>query len=360
MAILLWMSAAGLSAGLALLRKVPVAPPRHTFESDQLRVSVIIPARNEESNLPRLLESLRTAAGPVLQVIVVDDSSSDATAAVARTYGATVIDASPLPKGWMGKTWACNQGALAATGQALFFLDADPQFVPEGYARIIEYFASLPQNTALSLLPFHRTQYWYEELSLFFNLLIAMGAGGFGKLDPPHLFGQAVLIPKDLYQRAGGHQSVRVEILENLRFSGPVLAAGGKICTLGGRGALQMRMFPHGIGQLRESWQKGFAAAAGMTSPLVLALSVYWLSTAMSTAILLFVFRGSLWLAVAVLYLLNVLQVAWYARQLGSFRWTMAWLYPIALSFYFVVFGQSLWRQRLGKSVTWKGRRLWN
>ena len=360
MAILLWMSAGGLIAGLALLRKVPVAPPRHTFESDQLRVSVIIPARNEESNLPQLLESLRSSASPFLQVIVVDDSSTDATAAVARTYGATVIDAGPLPKGWMGKTWACHQGTLTATGEALFFLDADTQFVPEGYARIIEYFAKLSQNTALSLLPFHRTQCWYEELSLFFNLLMAMGAGGFGKLDPPHLFGQAVLIRKDLYERAGGHLSVQGEILENVRFSAYVRAAGGKICTLGGRGALQMRMFPHGIGQLRESWQKGFAAAAGLTSPLVLALSVYWLSTAMSTAILLFVFRGSMWLAVAVLYLLNVLQIASYARQLGSFRWTTAWLYPIALSFYFVVFGQSLWRQRLGKSVTWKGRRLWN
>ena len=67
-----------------------------------------------------------------------------------------------------------------------------------------------------------------------------------------------------------------------------------------------------------------------------------------------------MWLAVAVLYLLNVLEIIWYARQLGNFRWTTAWLYPIALSFYFVVFGQSLWRQRLGKSVTWKGRRLWN
>ena len=189
---------------------------------------------------------------------------------------------------------------------------------------------------------------------------MAMGAGGFGKLDLPYLFGQAVLIHKDLYQRAGGHQSVRGEILENLRFSGFVLAAGGKIRTLGGRGVLQMRMFPHGIGQLRESWQKGFAAAAGLTSPWVLALSVYWLSTAISPAILLFVFRGSMWLEVVVFYLLNALQIAWYARQLGSFRRTTAWLYPIALSFYFVVFGLSLWRQRLGTSVTWKGRRLWN
>jgi 4,4'-diaponeurosporenoate glycosyltransferase len=80
----------------------------------------------------------------------------------------------------------------------------------------------------------------------------------------------------------------------------------------------------------------------------------------MSTAILLLVLRGSMWPAIAVLYALNVLQIAWYARQLGTFRWSTALFYPIALSFYFVVFGQSLWRQRLGKSVTWKGRQLWS
>ncbi len=359
-AILLLMSAGGLLAGLALLRKIPVAPMRQAADSHPLRISVIIPARNEERNLPPLLQSLSPCAEPALQVIVVDDSSSDGTAAVARTYGATVIEAGTLPEGWMGKTWACHRGACVATGDVFFFLDADTQFLPGGYARILEYFATLPPETALSLLPFHRTQYWYEELSLFFNLLMAMGAGGFGKLDPPHLFGQAVLVPRDLYNRAGGHPSVHGEILENLRFSDFVRAAGGEICTLGGRGTLQMRMFPHGIRQLRESWQKGFAAAAGLTSPVVLALSVYWLSTAMSTAILLFVLRGSMWLAVAALYLLNALQIAWYARQLGTFRWTTALLYPTALSFYFVVFGQSLWRQRLGKSVTWKGRQLWN
>jgi 4,4'-diaponeurosporenoate glycosyltransferase len=204
MGILLLLSAGGLFAGLLLLRRVPVLKPRSQAVPSQLRVSVIIPARNEEANLPLLLESLRSSANDRLQVLVVDDGSTDDTAATALRDGATVITSAPLPPGWTGKTWACHQGAAAATGDALFFLDADVRFVDEGYRRIVERFAALPPGAALSILPFHRIQCWYEYLSIFFNIMVAMVAGDFGKLDAPHLFGQLLLVRKEIYQNAGG------------------------------------------------------------------------------------------------------------------------------------------------------------
>ena len=351
------LSAGGLIAGLLLLRRVPVVTMLVSCGPSQLRVSVIIPARNEEANLPALLKSIRNASRVPSQVLVVDDGSTDDTANVATRHGATVIASAPLPEGWTGKTWACQQGALAATGDTLFFLDADTRFVGDGYTHIVEYFVALPKSSALSLLPFHRTRRCYEELSLFFNILVAMGAGGFGKLDPPHLFGQSLVIGRDLYAKAGGHESVKREILENLHFAANVRAAGGNICAFGGRGTLEMRMFPHGMAQLRESWQKAFAAGAGVTSPLVLGLSIYWLAAGMLTAFMLLAVHGTLWQA-AVLYCFNVIQIAWYGRQVGTFRWTTALLYPIALAFYFAVFARSEWRRRRGGSITWRGRQL--
>ncbi len=348
----------GLFAGLLLLRKAPVLTGRPETKPEQLLVSVVIPARNEENNLPLLLESLRSSESAALQVLVVDDGSTDDTAGVATRYGATVITSSPLPDGWTGKTWACHQGALAATGEAIFFLDADTRFVPGGYLRIVERFATLPRSTALSLLPFHRMEYWYEELSLFFNILVAMGAGGFGKLDAPHLFGQALLIRKEMYASAGGYQSVRGEILENLRFAAHVLAASGNIFAVGGRGTLEMRMFPHGLAQLRESWQKGFVAAAGSSSFLVLGLSVCWLASATLIFLMLFVTRNFELLVATSIYLLFAVQIAWYGRQLGTFRWATALFYPAPLAFYFALFAQSTWRQKLRRPVTWRGRQL--
>ena len=360
MIVLVLFALGGTAAGFLLLRRVPMVAGVAPGGGCELRVSVIVPARNEETNLPGLLESLQGAAA---QVLVVDDGSTDGTAAVAVQYGATAIASAALPEGWTGKTWACHQGALAATGDVLFFLDADVRvvgggFARGGFARIVEAFAALPENAALSILPFHRTRFWYEELSLFFNIVLAMGAGGFGGIDAPHLFGQSMLVRREMYWKAGGHGSVKGEILENLNFAARVRAAGGTNIALGGRGTLEMRMFPHGLAQLRESWQKAFAAGAGVASRAVLGLSIYWLAAAMLTALLLLAVRGGLWPAIAALYLLNAVQIGWYGRQLGTFRWLTALFYPVALVFYFAVFAQSAWRRKRGGPVTWRGRKV--
>ncbi len=358
MLILVVIGAAGLIAGFLLLRSVPLLPHSNCVNNDDLAITVIIPARNEAMNLPALLRSLPNPGSGVLEVLVVDDGSTDATAAIAARHHATVIPSLPLPQGWTGKNWACHQGALAARSDVLFFLDADTRFLDGGFNAIARYFAALPPNAAVSLLPFHRTERWYEELSLFFNILMAMGAGGFGRVDTPHLFGPSLMLRQDLYKRAGGHQAVRQHILENLEFASCLAMAGGELHTLGGRGVLETRMFPLGFSQLCESWKKAFAAGARTTSPLVLGLSIGWLTSAMLTFLMLFAMPRSLLPAVGGLYVLFACQIAWFAKQLGSFRWLTAVVYPVALVFYFAVFGQSLWMQLTGRQVRWRGREV--
>jgi len=98
-----------------------------------LAVSVIIPARNEEHNLPALLRSLAVQPAKPREIIVVDDGSMDRTAEIARQHGATVIASQPLPEGWRGKTWACHQGAQAASGEMLSF-----RMYPNGLRELIE------------------------------------------------------------------------------------------------------------------------------------------------------------------------------------------------------------------------------
>ena len=88
-------------------------------------VSVVVPARDEEQTLPALLRSVAEQLPEVHEVVVVDDASRDATAAVARAGGARVVPAGTPPPGWTGKAWACHTGAAATTGDLLLFLDAD-------------------------------------------------------------------------------------------------------------------------------------------------------------------------------------------------------------------------------------------
>jgi dolichol-phosphate mannosyltransferase len=92
-------------------------------------VSVVIPARDEADRIGPCLDALR-GERDVLELIVVDDGSSDATAAIARGHGARVLDGAPLPAGWVGKPWALQQGLEAASGDVVVSLDADTRARP--------------------------------------------------------------------------------------------------------------------------------------------------------------------------------------------------------------------------------------
>ena len=103
-------------------------------------LSIIVPARNEAGNLRRLLPSLaKLAYNGGYEIIVVDDQSSDETAAVAAAYQARVVSLGHLPAGWLGKTNACHQGAAVAQGDWLLFTDADTVHAADGPGRAIAY-----------------------------------------------------------------------------------------------------------------------------------------------------------------------------------------------------------------------------
>src|SRR5438876_956996 len=86
-----------------------------------VKLSIIIPARNEELSLPRLLGSLARQTLVPHEIIVVNDHSTDATPEVARLFGAALLNAADPPPGWIGKTWACWTGARSAQGELLLF-----------------------------------------------------------------------------------------------------------------------------------------------------------------------------------------------------------------------------------------------
>src|ERR1700730_2322876 len=93
----------------------------------RLTVSVIVPARNEETCLGACLESLVAQTGVPFEIIVVDDHSTDRTREIAQSFpGVRVIEAGPLPEGWIGKNNAVTAGAREARGRGLFFLGARP------------------------------------------------------------------------------------------------------------------------------------------------------------------------------------------------------------------------------------------
>ena len=357
---MIWLVVAcalGLPAGILLMWRVPTCEAVGCGSPGD--TSIVIPARNEERNLYRLLQSVWKSEPYPRELIVVDDGSIDATATVAAHSGARVIRSLPLPAGWTGKNWACSQGAKATSSRWLLFLDADTFFGPHGFHKLAGCYATTDgAHRVISVLPYHVMEEAYEQLSLIFNLLMAFGAGGFGTIGKGRLFGQSLLISSEAYERSGGHAGVRNAILENVALSGNVDAAGYTSIRLGGKGMLNIRMFPDGAGQLCESWTKAFADGAAASDPAVLYLSIFWLS-AMFASVLLGIFALGSWkVPFVVLYACFVFQLAWLARRIGNYKFVTCLLFPAPLTFFFGIFGRSLYRRTFKRKVTWRGRSL--
>lgn len=351
------LCAIGLPAGLLLIRRVPACPPGVPCVGTS--VSIIIPARNEERNLPRLLASISQLAIYPVEILVVDDGSADNSAAVAASFGARVLTSVERPEKWTGKSWACYQGACSASGELLLFLDADTFFLPGGLDALISCWArERDRNLVVSLLPYHEMRSPYEQLSLFFNILVAAGAGGFGALARPRLFGQSLLISKQAYFAAGGHGAVCGVVLENLRWAGKLRDGGARIFCAGGRNALHMRMFPDGFGQMSQSWAKAFLQGAGDSGRAVLAVSIAWISALWSTALLLVMPRGYGRASLALVYAVFALQIAWMARRIGAYRFLTCALFPLPLAYFCIVFGCGAAQRALGRKAMWRGRKV--
>lgn len=291
--------------------------------------------------MPSLLRSLAAQAVKPREIIVVDDGSTDRTAEVARQLGATVIASEALPEGWRGKPWACHQGAAAAAGEWLLFLDADTWLQPDGLGRILSAY----EGGAFSVGPHHEVRKCYEELSLFFNFNMTFGT------VPQGLFGQMLLVDQASYRRVGGHAAVRGHILENVRLAGQFRRADIPVRSVCGRGLLSFRMYPNGLRELIAGWTKGFAAGAGQTPRGSLLTLVAWMTGLMLAPLGWLIFGGWSW---GVVYLLCAAQVALLSRQVGAFRGSTFALYPVPLVFFFVVFTWAALRS--GKRVSWKGR----
>lgn len=339
------------------LRQLPDLSP-----SSRAKISVIIPARNEQDNLKVLLPSIKKQSFAAQEVIVVDDQSQDQTAAIAEAHDYKVIRSKDLPEGWFGKPWACQQGANAAAGEILLFLDADVQLEPDTLARFAACAESSP-DAVISICPWHRIEKVYEELSVFFNLLMTGGIGAFtykgDKAAGIGLFGQTLWISKRLYQKIGGHESVKKTVLENFHLAGDLERRGIERLCFVGKGSISMRMFPGGINELFSSWAKGFSSGANLTSALAMTLSILWLIGLMALSIIILMLplaekEAIPWIISSYLVVAALLAILF--RRVGSFSWWSALLFPISLFFYQGLFAHALIRKSRGGTTQWKGR----
>lgn len=342
------LTVAGWAAGWWLLWRMPAPAPPDTDPGST--VSVLVPARNEAAALPGLLASLADQSAPPYQIIVVDDHSTDATAAVANAAGVTVLASAALPEGWTGKTWALHQAAQHATGELLLFVDADVTLAGDAVRRLRGEHAR--RGGLVSVAPFHLTERPYERLSAIANVVILMGTGAFSgwpRRPAAMAFGPCLLVGRNDYDTLGGHAhpEVRSLVAEDVALACRARRRELPTTILAGRHVVRVRMYPEGPRQLIEGWTKVLAYGAARTPAPLVALTALWVAGATSAAL------GQ---AGTVGYAAWVVQMGWMLRRAGRFGPLTALGYPAPLATFLALFARS-WILRLRRRPpTWRGR----
>jgi hopene-associated glycosyltransferase HpnB len=245
-------------------------------------VAAVVPARNEDGQLPRTLPALLVQDYPgELRVLVVDDRSEDGTAGTARAAGADVVAGQALPAGWVGKVWALEQGVRAA-GEADYLLltDADILHAPDSLRRLVaESEASgLALNSRMALL---RAESGWERLLvppflLFFNLLFPMRWANDPRRRLAAAAGGCILLRCDALRAAGGFEAIRGAVIDDVALARIVKRSGGPIRLAVSRGDVRSLREYGSLGplwrmvsrtaftQLRRSWPLLAATLLGL------------------------------------------------------------------------------------------------
>jgi 4,4'-diaponeurosporenoate glycosyltransferase len=356
------LSILGLLLGFLLL--VDVRTPQGS--SRPATVSIIIPARDEERSLPGLLRSLADQTIDVAETIVVDDGSTDRTAALATAAGARVITAPQLPEGWAGKPWACHTGATRAHGDVLVFLDADVELAPDGLDRLLATWQRTVPDGLLSVQPAHTTRAAYEQLSAYPNLVAMMASGAFApgrRHWSPVAFGPCLVTSADAYRQVGGHEVVADEIIEDIHLARAYGAAGREVHALAGGTAASFRMYPGGVRQLIGGWTKNLAGGPRLVSAIPMLASVAWvvasvvIASDLVAALAAWPTTGLRWEPIAAWAIASA-QLAVLLRRIGRFSWWAAPAFPLLLAGFVALFARSAVPRALHRSVRWRGRSL--
>ena len=229
------------------------------------RISVLVPARNEESCIGRCAACLLAQQYPDFQLIILDDSSTDRTWEILQEYARNdsrlrLIKGKPLPDDWLGKHWACQQLAEAADGELLLFVDADTSHQPDMLRGAASAMAA--EKTALiSALPRQEVASWSEKLSIpafYLGMLCGVPLELTRLQSNPLLFtvlGQFLIFRREAYDAAGGYASVRQNIVDDIAIGRRVHAMGLKYRLMDGNGQVSCRMY-HNLGQVWKGLTK--------------------------------------------------------------------------------------------------------
>jgi Glycosyl transferase family 2 len=337
-----------------LLRRPPMPAPRTSQ-----RISVLLPVRDEEQHVIACLHAILAQRGVSdLEVLVLDDASTDRTRSLVEAVRdprlRVLAGTGEPPPGWLGKPYACQQLADAATGEVLVFLDADVRLSTSAVAATVALLTDLdlvspyPQQQAESLLE-RLIQPLLQWTWLTFLPLRLAETSPRPSLAAAN--GQLIAVRREAYDRAGGHAAVRGEVIEDVALLRAVKRSGGRGTVVDGTALATCRMYD-GAQALIDGYTKSLWSAFGPPAAAATVMGMLGLLYVVPPVAAL---RGSR--AGAVGYAAGVAGRVVSARRTGSRVWPDAFLHPLSVLALAWLTARS-WASRRNDTLTWKGRRL--
>jgi hypothetical protein len=346
---------------LLLYRPAPAAPI-----GSVPRLSLLIPARNEERSIAAALEAALASRGVELEVLVLDDHSEDATAVIVESIAVRdprvrLLSAPPLPEGWCGKQHACAVLAATAKYPLFAFLDADVRLAPDGLSRLAAFLEG-SRADLVSGVPLQETGTFLERLVLpliHFILLSFLPMRPMRRSTHPAYAagcGQILLAHRDAYEKAGGHASIRNSLHDGLMLPRAFRRAGLRTDLCDATDLATCRMY-RGAAELWQGLTKN--ATEGLAHPpRIVPITLLLLGGQVLPVTLL---AMAAWLPLPAVFLAAAGTLLLYSSRMAGmscFGQSVlgAVLHPVGVLVLLAIQWHGLLRKAFGRPAAWKGR----
>ncbi len=343
-------------SAVAVLRGSQASIPKISGLGASHFVSIIVPARNEEANIQKLLESLVLIEQEKLEILIIDDNSDDRTRELVENFSALdsrvrLIVGSLRPEGWTGKNWACLQGAREAKGDWFLFTDADTEHTPASLATAL-YKCEKESLDLVSAIPFHENSTLFEKLMGPFHLFVFISSSAFSKPRSHALFaiGQYLLFRKASYFKQGTHEAVKMSFSDDLDLAEQCLKNGGRYGLDTSGTIFKVRMYPS-FAAFMEGWKRIFRigfkhARFSRAIEIFLIISCLFESFHFATAS-----RIEALLALGGLFVIAIAQ-----RRYGRFSIGGVVLAPLGIGTFVYLSASAVLDRIRGRDLRWRGR----
>jgi len=342
---------------LKLYRTLPPASEK------PLACSILLPVRNEETNIADALKSILASTGVTMEVIVLDDGSDDQTASIVGELTAETVrleKGRPLPPGWCGKNFACQQLAELAKHPVLVFMDADVRVSqPDSISRLVEFLSS-DNSSLVSGVPLEKAGTLAEKLIIPLIHFVLLGFLPIQRMRASAdarfaaACGQILAVRKEAYARSGGHAAIPNQIHDAVALTRSFRKAGFSTDLFDATDTFTCRMY-RGV---REVWN-GFAKNAheGLGAPRLIVPATILLLGGHVIPFLLLPFAKT---TAEVTILAVAIVVAYLPRFLAAYRFNQSWLsaclHPLGVSTLVAIQWTGLFRALRRRPAAWKGR----